>query len=336
MTPLPAPPYAGPAAAGDVRLGLAVGSMRHHTTDEGWQLFQGLEAAGYTLCGHGLTEGETDVARLVDRLRPHTVVTQDKREWTGRTAGRGFDERERFAGVGSLRDRPEVFRVTVLKDAHADQEFHRAAADEAGVHGWVVYYHPDVVRQLAPYVRREHLLRTYHTVDPAAVPAYTPDGRRGCLLSGAVSGAYPLRRRLVEARRRLPATEHLPHPGYHRRGCATPGYLRQLAQYRVAVCTASRYGYALRKIMEATAAGCAVITDLPEWEVLPGIDGNLHRVTPEAEVYEVAGLIDRLVRDYDPAAQRRHARAAAETYDYRVQGRLLAANIETLRRTYPC
>lgn len=341
--PLPAPNYTpreGP------RVACAVESMRSHMTDEGWQIMRALEFAGYSLAGYGITTHTkrehsgsynradlTDLKEIVSFTRPSTLLLQDKREWD--LSPRDFrDPMAKFTNVDYLRTRDEVFKLTILKDAHQRPGYHMGAAEEMGCHAWVIYYHPDIVRKLAPYVRKEHLVRAYHTLDESIVPAYSECGRRGCLLSGAVSGAYPLRQKLVAAQSYLPDTDYLPHPGYHRSGCATPTFLKILARYRAAVCTSSRFGYALRKIAEATAAGCVVITDLPSDEVMPDIDANLVRVRPDINVREMCEVIRRVCSDYSAERQEHYAALARYRYDYRLEGVRLAERIESLRMRY--
>jgi hypothetical protein len=107
-----------------------------------------------------------------------------------------------------------------------------------------------------------------------------------------------------------------------------------LTKYQVAVCTASMYGYALRKMVEATACGCVVVTDLPVDEVLPGIDGNLVRIEPDYSAKQVGSLLRRLYGAYDPEKQAFFAAVARDMYDYRVMGKKLAADIETMRGGY--
>ena len=338
-TPLPPPPYTGPAVDQRPRVGMAVESMRRHMTDEGWQIFAGLEHAGYTLTGHNLmtrlNNGHVacdvkNVSDILHQLTPGTVVVQDKREWD--LARRDFrDPNAVFHNVGMLRSRHDVFKLTILKDAQQRPAYHAESAAEMGVHAWIVYYHPSLIARLAPYTRTAHLVRTYHTVDPDAVPAYQAEGRSGCLLSGAVSSAYPLRQRLVRALAGMPEVACKPHPGYHRKGCETPQFLQILSRYKAAVCTASRYGYALRKIIEATACGCAVVTDLPADEVLPEIDGNLVRVHNGATAAQVYEVVRRAIDGYDPSSQERYAQAAKAWYDYRIMSTRLADNIEHLR-----
>jgi hypothetical protein len=94
------------------------------------------------------------------------------------------------------------------------------------------------------------------------------------------------------------------------------------------------YGYALRKIMEATACGCRVLTDLPVDEVLPEIDGNLFRIRPDTSAYHVGIYVRQLVKEYDADKQRDYADKAKQFYDYRAIGKRLSDDIESLRRSY--
>lgn len=330
-----APVYSGTGVGS--RLGLAVESMSRHMTDEGWQLFQGLEEAGYQLRGDGLPVSTTDVTKILDEGDAAVIVIQDKREWEGLTADRSRDPSMRFTNVQALRERPDIFKVTVLKDAQHNPEYHREAAKEIGCHAWIIYYHPLIVSALAPYVRPEHLVRTYHSVDAKLIPPFHVNGRLSqALVSGALSGAYPLRSSICKAclAGRMDHVFYLKHPGYHRQGSATPEYLKTLSQYKVAICTSSRYGYALRKIIEATAAGCIVVTDLPEDEILPEIENNLFRIPSDSSPEFVDTLARGLCDKYTPALQEVFANRAKTYYDYRYLGKKLADDIETLRRNY--
>jgi hypothetical protein len=330
FSPRPAPAY---HYREGVKAALAVASMKDHTTDEGWQIMDGLGQAGYVLCGHDLPNPRTDVKLLLRELNPAVVFLQDKREWDVRP-GNFREEKARFTNVTALRDRNDVFKLTVLKDAHQKPAYHLESADEIGCHAWVIYYHPEIVKHVAPYVREGHLLRTYHTLDADRVPPFSMVRRAGAVISGAVSSVYPLRRKLMQNVNRLPGTDVIHHPGYHRHGSATPSYLQTLSRYKVSVCTASIYGYALRKMMESTACGCVVITNLPTDEVVPAIDGNLIRVPSDASVEEIAELIRGLCQSYDPERQRHYAEAALKRYDYRVETARLALEIGKLRASY--
>lgn len=330
MQPLPAPSFSHNNEYCS-SLVLGVSSMKDHMTDEGWQITHGLSQSGYLHVGHGLPHNFTNVMHILRNYRPATVVLQDKREWE--YTPRSFrDPMAQFINVSLLSRQPHTFRLTILKDAQQRPQWHAEAAMEMGCHAWIIYYHPRIVSHLAPYTRPEHLIRTYHTLDPAVVPRYSPENRNGCLFSGAISGAYPLRQRISRTRN-LPIAA-MPHPGYHRKGCHTPSFLQTLRQYKVAICTSSMYGYALRKIIEATACGCRVITDLPIDEVLPAIDSNLLRIHPDIDMNDLTELIRWAEATYDPEVQTIHARQATLFYDYRYITRLLACDIAILRNTW--
>jgi hypothetical protein len=330
MQPLPAPPFE-PRMSRTARLVLGVSSMRDHMTDEGFQITEGLSQNGYLHCGYGLTDPRTNVEALVESHAPGTVVVQDKREWSF-NRGNFRDPHAEFRGIEALK-RDSIFKLTILKDSHQNPVWHAEAAKEMDCHAWIVYYHPDIVHRLAPYTRRQHLIRTYHTVNPAHVPQFSPENREGTLFSGAVSGAYPERQHILSMRG-LPVTL-LQHPGYHRSGCATPGFLQYLTQFKVSICTSSMYGYALRKIIESTAAGCRVITDLPVDDKLPLIDDNLIRVNfAEMTRESLTDLIRQTEAEYSPERQQGFAEDAVWFYDYKRMTRILACDIAILRDSY--
>jgi hypothetical protein len=335
VSELKAPPYK-PASNADKgkKIGLVVESMKRHMTNEGWQIFEGLECNGYELHGFNIPiHNSTYVPTILKETNPSTLIIQDKREWDTRP-GDFREQRARFFGVEKLRERTDIFKLTIFKDAHQRSQYHAAAATEMGCHAWIIYYHPDRVKEYSGFVRPQHMIRTYHTIDPLLVPEYGRHIRQGCLLSGAVSSAYPLRTMLFRYHNNLPDTQVLQHPGYHMRGCATPNFLKYLSTFKIAICTASVYGYALRKIIEATACGCVVITDLPEFDKLPEIDGNLCRIPSGSSVQFVADVIKRLIDEYNPERQKYFADCAMLYYDYKEETRRLADKIEALRRTY--
>jgi hypothetical protein len=94
------------------------------------------------------------------------------------------------------------------------------------------------------------------------------------------------------------------------------------------------WGHAFRKIMEATACGCRVITDLPTDEVLPHIDDNLIRVHPSISPSEMTEIVREECEHYDPEFQCHLAAEACTYYDYRAVGLKLANDIEDLRQRY--
>jgi len=211
------PPYHG--GAGTNRAFLAVSSMKDHTTDEANQLQEGLGETGYRLYGHGYEHAETDVRKILEEYYPQTLVLQDKREWLVKP-GNFRDRSAKFFHVCELANHDHIFKLTVLKDAHQEPLFHKLSAEEIKAHGWITYYHPKTVKRLAPYVREKHLVRTTHSVDASLVPPYSPE-RKGILLSGAISGVYPLRRMIERKAARFVDLDILPHPGYHRNGSNT-------------------------------------------------------------------------------------------------------------------
>lgn len=327
--PLPVPSFTPGGQTG--RIMLAWHNFSKHMTNEGWQLQEGLREAGYELCGRHYPWELTSVPMIATVHDPGTVVVQDKREWDSNKEG-CFEKDAGFEDIGYLRSCPQVFRVAITKDAHQDWRYHKAHHEEIGAHAWITYYHTDMVCHLAPWIRREHVVRTYHSLNSAEVPEFRTD-RSGCLLSGALSEFfYPLRTRL--ARQGLPDTTVLPHPGYNANGWQTPGFLRMLSRYKVVICTSSIFGYALRKPIEATACGCVVITDLPEDEVMPGIDGNFIRVSPDITTPEMASLVIRAIHGYDPERQADYAERSIRYYDYRRLYGDLSMSIENLRSNY--
>ena len=331
--PLPAPRYtASHQKCSGLRVALAVESMKQHMSDEGWQIMASLECAGYRLYGYNLVYAETNVRSILDTVNPDVIVVQDKREWDLEPTD-FREKRAYFHEIGTMSSHDDIFRLTILKDAQNQPTYHATAAAEMSCHAWIVYYHPDIVAHVAPYTRRHHMIRTYHSLDPSVVPPYE-ERTGGALLSGALSGVYPLRERIMRERSSLPNVVYLPHPGYHRLGCATPFFLRLLAQHRLAICTVSVYGYALRKIIEATACGCRVVTDLPTDDCLPHIDGNLVRVHPAIATADLADLLVKLYTEYDPILQQKYAARAITWYNYRAIGERLAADIERLRWNY--
>jgi hypothetical protein len=314
--------------------------MKDHTTDEGWRIFEGLKYAGWHLSGYKL-DNLTHIPDILTTHNPGVVFVQDPREWDLRP--RDFrDPNARFTDVYRLATQCDLFVVTLIKDAQQRPSYHCHWVQQMGAHAVVCYYHPRIVCHLAPYIRPQHIIRTWHSLEPAWVPLYRHDNRLGCVISGALSGAYPLRQRMFDAARRaqLLRTATLPHPGYHRHGCNTPEYMKQLSQYKVAMCTSSIYGYALRKIIEATACGCVVITDLPSDEIMPEIDGNLKRVSPDVGTGEMNAVINEHIKHYDRDKQYHYAQLAKQWYDWRAVGMRLAGDIENMRRGYnvnvPC
>lgn len=331
---LSAPSYFNSQAQGKVFF--AVENMSRHTADAGWQLTLGLQHAGYALAGYDLEINNSDVRDVIRKLRPGIAVLQDKREWDGRTANQRKNPDLpliRFKRYTYLQEWDDLLKLTVLKDCQQRPKYHQKSAEEIGCHAWIVYYHPRIVKHLATYVRPEHLIRTVHSLEPSVVPDYQDRPDR-VLLSGAISSAYPLRRLLLNSLSVLPNVKYQRHPGYHSRGCVTPDYLKLLSGFRVAICTSSRFGFSLRKHIEATAAGCIVITDLPTDDRMPFIDNNLVRVGAGVSDLAIRRLIKELYSKYDPERQEQFSLLAQTYYDWRNVGERLSSKIDHLRSIY--
>ena len=327
---LPAPEFQPHDKATD-KLALGVASMQHHMTDEGWQITHGLSQNGYFHAGYDLPCNSVDVRTLLSHYSAGTLVLQDKREWAPADKNNFREPKARFKNVPHMAKQKEIFRLTILKDSHQNPAWHSQAADEMGCHAWIVYYNPRIVTHLAPYVRPQHLIRTWHTVDARIIPAFNMQ-REGCLFSGAISNAYPLRQR-IDKEKSLPITK-MPHPGYHRKGSNTPEFLSILNNFKVSICTSSMYGYALRKVIESTACGCRVITDLPVDEIIPGIDDNLIRVHPDISMQDLRLVISEACLSYNYLRQKHLAEVAKTLYHYTNMTCILADAIESLRSNY--
>jgi hypothetical protein len=316
----------------DKKVVLGVLSMKDHMTDEGWQITHGLSLNGFLHCGYGLDFDCVDAKKILEETKPGTLVIQDIREWD--VAPRDFrDKKARFTNTNAIEKRGDIFRLTILKDSQQRPNYHYWACVKMGIDAWIVYYSPRIVAKLAPYVREEHLIRTYHSVDSSIVPEYSAEGRSGCLFSGAVSSAYPLRQRIMASLSELPVTV-MKHPGYHRNGSVVKPFLESLSRYKVSICTSSRYGYALRKLIESSACGCKVITDLPVDDVLPAIDRNLVRVPSGISMSELAEIIKHEESSYDPVFQKSVADDAVDFYDFRAVTCRLSEDIEKMRSSY--
>jgi len=320
------------------KIQLAMRSFAQHMTSETHQLQLGLERAGYLPVGLGYGQHEyLDARDVCARYTPQVLVLADKREWDPTRPG-CFDPDAEFRHTTALADRPDIFRLTVFKDAHQNPAYHRRAHEEIGCHAWITYYHPELVTAMAPWVRPEHLVRTYHSIDPAEIPEYLCSApRRAAVVSGICHPTYyPLRTRIAAAAEsgRWPGLEVIRHPSYGADGCHTPEYLGRLSQYRVSICTTSCFGYALRKIIESTAVGCTVVTDLPLGETLPAIEPNLIRVSHDATVDEVRAVVEAAAEAWEPERQRRLAQAARECYDYRNLYVNVARRIDQLRTNW--
>jgi len=117
------------------------------------------------------------------------------------------------------------------------------------------------------------------------------------------------------------------HPGYNNHGTDVNNYLKLISSYKVHIATASKYGFALRKIMESVACQCVCITTLPQYDVLPEIDDCLIRITNDIPLADLGIIIENAVRTYNPEKAKYYADKCLEYYDYRNLTKLIDKEI---------
>jgi hypothetical protein len=302
---------------------LGIKDYENHTSDEGWQLQQGLKLAGYDLWGARLDNDSTDCEAIAAQ-NPDIIVMIDKREWDATRRG-AFDKTNGFTGVAHLRK--DNCRFTILKDAGTGIRNSRDWAQEFQPHGYIVYYHPDAVAKHATWATREQLIRTYHSIDVQRIPK-AKRIRDGAMVSGARNPSiYPLRQTCFDNASQLGLTVR-EHPGYSNCGTCTPHFLDALNTWKVHVCCASKFGFALRKIIESVACGCTPITDLPFSDKLPEIDGALIRVPTHVSVRELKQIIRREIAEWN-FDRAMYWAEKAKWYDYKLMGMRLDYHLET-------
>lgn len=310
---------------------LGLRSFETHMTDESWQLQLGMEAAGWSLCGKGLKHHTSDVPIIIDEEKPQSVIISDQREWDPDNPC-CLDKGEAFQRLEALSTVPN--RYTVLKDCqHHVTPFYEYMESVNAPLDFITYYSDDIVRALCPYASTRRLYRTYHSIASDAIPPFewmraSPAWPKKVLLSGAVVPYYyPLRWRLSTERHKVRDMDVLDHPGYGMAGSHTNRYLSILSGYKVAIATASIYQYALRKIIEASACGCVVITNLAASQRLPAIDDNLVRVSDDISFKDLNDVLADAVSQWDADRQFAIAEDAKSYYDYKATTKRLSDDL---------
>lgn len=287
-----------------------------HTTDEGLQLQQGLEVAGWKLCGVGYDDGCADVAELLRRHKPEVVFVQDVRDWLS-TSNISFRKDLNFTNLEALRD---VRAFTICKDAWGWDKEHGWIAETIDAKGILHYYAAGVVRECAAkWIQPYPMLRIHHSVDADLCSELWTTDRKRALVSGAKSAVYPLRDKAIHHAAQL-GLDVRRHPGYGNRGADTPNYLRHVSQYRVHVATASKWEVAFRKIIESVALGCTPVTNLKASDRLPEIDDALIRVRTDCTFDELDAAIKLADAEWNADERLAWARKAWAYYDWRAAG----------------
>lgn len=311
------------------RLVLANHYYSQHMTNEGLQLQEGLQHAGWTLAGPHYGDGERDVRRLILQYHPEAVFVQDKRDWDPDSGCPGATPDLKFQYLGVLSGYQGLVSV-VVKDGGPDgSDYHEAFCRETKPSAVVLYYHPLSVLKYCPWLSQYKLVRTYHSVSHADVPPFArAEDRRPICGSGAMlSDVYPLRNRVAPRASEF-GMVWLPHPGYsNNAGPDTPNYLSFLNSFKVHFATSSSYGFALRKIIESVACGCTVVTDLPTYDVLPEIDRAIIRVKPSITDIDLKAVLNEAVASWDESGRWKWAQKALRYYDYREVGFRLSRSL---------
>lgn len=307
------------------RLMLANVDYKSHTTSEGDEIQEGMQAAGWRLCGTGY-DGRRDVKQILDAYQPSAVFVADKRDFDPHCGA--FRKDVNFLNLGAL-SKWGGFKTGIVKDAGSLIEYHRAFIEEIGASAVVNYYHRVSVLKKSPWLARYPLIRVYHSIDVPTVLRAVRWGapRINAVASGAVSNAYPLRQRVFRDAGII-GCDLIHHPGYSNRKTHTPDYLKQIAGYKVHIATASAYGFALRKIIESVAVGTIPITDLPYYDELPEIDGALVRIPHDSSAEQVRDAVHGALAGYNEEARRAWAQKALGFYSWQNQGARLNREIE--------
>ena len=316
-----------------------------HTSSEGAQGQDGLREAGWIVTYAGKAKGGhvQDVPAALAEHDPDIVLVSDPRDFTPGVGA--FVTWAEWRNVEALRDH-RALKLVVLKDAGTAIDFQRRFAERIGADALVTYYNrPAVCAASGGWAAEYPLVRTHHTVDALEVWAAWNDwedcGARpvAAFISGALNrDVYPLRERLWNE----PWLDRLKHPGYNNRVRATPVYLDHLACYRVSVCTASRFNFELRKIVESLAMGCAVVTNwewpdpTPEGETLPIWWNDIIHVRSDEPTDTIRDIVAEAVAQWNLADAIDRAGRMCARYDYRVEGRRLDRAITDLWRSRQC
>lgn len=313
---------------------LACSDYKFHLTPEGEELQAGLELAGWTLAGFGYSNSHVaipqDVPQLLDYYQPKVVLVSAREDWDRDSPG-CFDKRCSFVGIEALANRPDIFKIAVVKDCPGNYDRRENWCKEIKADAVLLYYHPRSMLAVSPWLRNYQLVRTWHTVDGDYCRKLleSPQERSAAVVSGATGYHYPLRSMAFSRARRI-GLATWQHPGYRDRQCHSQEYLKMLSGYKVHLATASIYGFALHKIIESVAVGCVAVTNLPDFDVLPEIDDALIRISNNQTPESLRLLIEGTVEMYNAEERKQWALRCLDFYDWRVRGKVLSEELKAL------
>jgi len=323
-----------------------------YASDTAWILHQGLATADFALYGMGFGENETDIQAVCERLKPDIVFVHSWDTW-GPQAASGKRPKPEVAGGNVeltgyewLAEQDNILRVTQYADPRPERsaEHEQWQNEVFRPHVVLCRYDLDNVCELNPWLRRDALLRIWHSVTADYCPPIRD--RKGIAMFGGCTlpAFYPVRHRLRAELDASPLAEERtegcgpvytvrPHHRWARgTGPDVPAYMRHLAEHRVAVVTGAKWHWALKKHWEATAAGCIVVTNLADADPLPWIDDNLVRVPDDIALADLTDLVQSLAAGWDIGRQRQFADLAVRHFDYRVEGCRIGAALRGIWR----
>ena len=303
-------------------------------------LQRGLELQGYKLFGRGFPadRDNTDMRAVCETERPEIVFCQASNTWMpGAKQATGEVPDAHFSNYEWLGRQSDIFRVTQYADPRSHQDTHRLwQTEQFRPHAILVRYGLSDILKHNPWLERSRLVRIHHSVTREYVDDVIQP-RDGCAILGGClhRGVYPMRERLHREITSRGDTERFtlrPHHRWaHEGGSAVPDFMQALARHRVCIVCTSAYRWPLKKHYEATAAGCAVITNLPASEQIPVIEENVTRVPSDISLGDLTTLVGRLSREWDLERQRDLSRRTVERYDYRAEAARMAAVLEERR-----
>ena len=150
---------------------------------------------------------------------------------------------------------------------------------------------------------------SHHSI-PHCAPAWMADHSRPweerdipVLLSGVISKEiYPVRQKFFNVIKsgRVPGAQIRQHPGYRIKNVDNQfvEYAKELGRTKIAICTASKYSYALAKYPESAMAGCCMIGDVPPEYVRRGRLGEaIVPILPDDSEDVIADRLNALIAD---------------------------------------
>ena len=286
-------------------------------------LQKGFESRGYELFARGASGkyNNHNVRSVCEKEKPDIVFFQAPNQWRP-DLPQSINKHVGFINYKWLAQDKNIVKITQYCDPCSHQNVHQEWQLNELVPDMVLCrYDLDNVIGFNPWINKSTLFRAYHSVTREYCLPVVPRDKVAILAGALQRKIYPMRTRLyheiVDRGDPWIFTIRRHHKYSRTSGSAVPGFMQALSEHRVSVVCTSDYRWALKKHFEATAAGCIVVTNLPESEKIPIIEENLVRVRSEIPVDELSYIVQSLARSWDLEKQRDLARRTIDRYDYR-------------------